>query len=218
MADESYDIDGDVSRFLQTPPPESHPLAVAAPDDDEPVAPHVGAPQDAPAVVQVGVALQTPPLNPDPAPANVENRQAPTMDVGPPPPCDLAPAALAPTDPASSFEALFDDIVLPDLGTMSLYDEFMDDEDNDEVDQALIRSIEDAGNADISSALAEHTAVPPAEEDLDFVPFVRGQLDCSNCRSIREVLHESGKRITRTQLAHYLQNSVYCSLLDTKLP
>jgi hypothetical protein len=166
----------------------------------------------------VGVALQTPPLNPDPAPANVENRQAPTMDVGPPPPCDLAPAALAPTDPASSFEALFADIVLPDLGTMSLYDEFMDDEDNDEVDQALIRSIEDAGNADISSALAEHTAVPPAEEDLDFVPFVRGQLDCSNCRSIREVLHESGKRITRTQLAHYLQNSVYCSLLDTKLP
>ena len=34
MADESYDIDGDVSRFLQTPPPESHPLAVAVPDVD----------------------------------------------------------------------------------------------------------------------------------------------------------------------------------------
>ncbi|RLN07270.1 hypothetical protein C2845_PM11G15780 [Panicum miliaceum] len=189
MSDEAYNIDGDVSRFLQTPPPESHLLAVAAPDD-EPAAPDVGAPQEAPAVFQVGVALQTPPLNPDPAPANedVENRQAATMDVEPPQPCDPVPAALATTDPTPSFEALFDDIVLPDLGTMSLYDGFMDEGD-DEV-EALIRSIEDAGNTDISSALAEHT-VPPAEEDLDFVPFVRGQLDCTNCRSVREVLHES---------------------------
>ena len=205
MADEAYDIDGDVSRFLQTPPPpESHLLAAAAPDDDEPTASHVGAPQDAPGVVHVGVAaLQTPPLNPDPAPANddVDNRQALTMDVDPPPPppppCDLvAPTALATTDPTPSFEALFDDIVLPDLGTMSLYDEFMDDGD-DEVD-ALIRSVEDASNTDMTTALAEHTAVHPAEED--FVPFVRGQLDCSNCRSVREVLHESGKRITRNLL------------------
>jgi hypothetical protein len=191
MSDESYDIDG-VSRFLQTPPPESHLLAVTA-ADVEPAAPPVGAPQDPPAGVhQVGLVLQTPPLNPEPAPANnVGNRQAPTMDVEPPPPPpprDPVPAARATTDPTPSFEALFDDIVLPDLGTMSLYDEFMDDGDDEEV-EALIRSVEDAGN---TGALAEHS-VPPAEEDLDFVPFVRGQLDCSNCRSVREVLHESGK-------------------------
>ncbi|RLM78975.1 hypothetical protein C2845_PM12G12680 [Panicum miliaceum] len=187
MSDEAYDIDGDVSRFLQTPPPESHLLAVAA-ADDEPAAPHDGAPQDPPAGVhQVGLVLQTPPLNPEPAPANdVGNRQAPTMDVEPPPPRDPVPAARATTHPTPSFEALFDDIVLPDLGTMSLYDELMDDGDDEEV-EALIRSVEDAGN---TGALAEHS-VPPAEEDLDFVPFVCGQLDCSNCRSVREVLHES---------------------------
>ncbi|CAL4969739.1 unnamed protein product [Urochloa decumbens] len=211
MSDEAYNPIADVSRYLQTPPPESHNI-LAAPGD-EPVASHVvGAPQDVhvPAV-QMGVApapLEAPPLlNPDPAfglpppaPTNsVENNQ----DVQPPPqaygfPDDPvpAPAAMASNDdPVASFEGLFDDIVLPNLETMSLSDDdwFMDDGDDDEV-EALIRSIEDtSGNTDMGSGVAEHTAVPRVEEDyyLNFVPFVHGELDCSNCRSVREMLHES---------------------------
>ncbi|CAN6278392.1 unnamed protein product [Urochloa humidicola] len=79
---------------------------------------------------------------------------------------------------------------------MSLNDDdwFMDDGDDDEV-EAFIRSIEDAAgnNTDIGdNAVAEDTAVPRVEEDyLNFVPFVRGELDCSNCRSVREMFHES---------------------------
>ncbi|CAL4888108.1 unnamed protein product [Urochloa decumbens] len=181
MSDEAYDPIADVSRYLQTPPPESHNI-LAAPGD-EPVASHVvGAPQDVPAV-QMGVApapLEAPPLlNPDPA-------------FGLPPP--------APTNSVeNNQDGLFDDIVLPNLETMSLSDDdwFMDDGDDDEV-EALIRSIEDAsGNTDIGSGVAEHTAVPRVEDDyyLNFVPFVRGELDCSNCRSVREMLHESAEAV-----------------------
>nr|CAB3449697.1 unnamed protein product [Digitaria exilis] len=127
MSDDAYDPDGDVSRYLQTPPLESHLLT--APDDDPAVASHVGATEDVPAAVQT-------PLNANPA-------------------C----------------------IVLPNLENMSLHDQFM--YETDDV----------VGNTDIGNASAEHT-VPPIE-DLNFVPFVRGQLDCSNCRSVRDVLHES---------------------------
>ncbi|CAL4888279.1 unnamed protein product [Urochloa decumbens] len=209
MANNGYDHDGDVSRFfLKTPPPESHLLA---PPDDEPAASHVGAPQEAPAT-QMGVAAATlgtttMPLNPDPAmgipaPAtNSENHPALAVDMQPPQAHGLSddPApddeVMASNDPMPSFEALFDDIVFPNLETMSLNNDdllFIDDAHDERLD-ALIRSIEDAGNADIGSGVAEGTAVPVVEEDedyMDFVPFVRGELDCSNCRSVREMLHE----------------------------
>ncbi|CAN6244127.1 unnamed protein product [Urochloa humidicola] len=151
------------------------------------------------------MGLAPPPLNPDPAfcfpPAptddGVETNQdvQPTEAYGFPDDPVPAPAMMASNDdPVASFDALFDDIVLPNLGTMSLQDDdlFMDDGDDDEV-EALIRSIEDGGNnTDIGSGVAEDTAVPRVEEDsLNFVPFVRGELDCSNCRSVREMLHES---------------------------
>ncbi|CAN6237935.1 unnamed protein product [Urochloa humidicola] len=199
MADKGY---GDVSHFLQTPPPESD-------GGDEPVASHVvGAPQDVPGVQMGVVALATPHAGPAfglPAPAtdDGENHPALAVDVQPPqthggfPDDDPAPAVMANNDPMALLDAFFfDDIVLPNLETMSLLNDadddlFIDDVGEDEVD-ALIRSIEDAGNVDISSGVAEDTAVPLVEKDyLDFVPFVRGELDCSNCRSVREMLHES---------------------------
>ncbi|CAN6244080.1 unnamed protein product [Urochloa humidicola] len=200
MADKGYDdTDGDVSHFLQMPALESY-------GGDEPVASHaVAAPKDVLAV-QMGLAAleMTPPPNPDPAfgfPAPTtdgENHPALAVDVQPPQadgfPNDPAPAVMA-YDPMASLEALLgDDIILPNLETISLNDDdlFMDDGDDDEV-QAFIRSIEDAtGNTDISSEVEEHTAMPHVDEDyLNFVPFVRGELDCSNCRSVREMLHES---------------------------
>nr|TKW38786.1 hypothetical protein SEVIR_1G138400v2 [Setaria viridis] len=252
MSDEAYDSDGDVIRFLQIVlPPESHLLAEPS---DVPVASHVGAPQDAPAAVQMGMALQTPSLNPDPAfgfPApttDIENHQALATDVAshvivapqdvpavqmdmalerlpPPPNPDLAfgfpaqttddvennqalvmdeqppqaygfpddpvPSVMASNDPMPSFETLFDDdIVLSNLGAMSLHgDQFMDDDGDEDEFEAFIRSIEDdAGHTNMGSAIAEHTV--PRVEDMNFVPFVLGELDCSNCRSVREMLHE----------------------------
>ncbi|XP_066351463.1 uncharacterized protein [Miscanthus floridulus] len=171
-----YDADGDISRYLQTPSLDSHVLAVP---DGEPVATHVGAPQHVPPV-QGGVALPTalpPPLNMSMAFGNdddVQNQHAMTVDVQP-----LQGQGL---DDGHS--------VLPELlGTLSLYDHYSMDDEDYSVD-ALFKSAEDAGNND-SSAVAEH-AVFPVEEGLTFVvPFVRGQLDCSKCRSVREVLHES---------------------------
>ncbi|CAO2038561.1 unnamed protein product [Urochloa humidicola] len=202
MSDEAYDPFADVSVYLQTPPPpESHLLAAPS---DEHMASHVTeTPQDAPAVQMVVVP---PPLNPEPAfgfppAASTDGVERTNKDVQPPEaygfPDDPvpAPAMIASSDdPVASFDGLFDDIVLPNLGTISLHDDdlFMDDGDDDEV-EALIRSIEDGGNnTDIGSGVAEDTAVPHVEEDnLNFVPFVRGELDCSNCRSVREMLHES---------------------------
>ncbi|CAL5022378.1 unnamed protein product [Urochloa decumbens] len=195
MANNGHDHNGDISRFfLQTPPPESHLLA--PPDGDEPAASHVGAPQDVPAAAPLG----TTPLNPDPA-TDSENHPVLAVDMQPPQPDGLSddPApdeVMASNDPMLSIEDLFDDIVFPtNLETMSLNNDdllFIDDADDEELD-ALIRSIEDAGNADIGSGVPEDTAVPLVEEDedyLDFVPFVRGELDCSNCRSVRDMLHE----------------------------
>lgn len=193
MSHDAYDPDSDISRYLQTPPLESHLLTAPA------VASHVTAPEDVPAVHQT-------PLNANPAslgfPAPttnevVENHQAAltTMDVQPPAQAYGFPEdpVLARIDALPSFDAIFDDIVLPNLENMSLYDQFMDDRDDVvRVDEALIKNLEDQSDTDIGNAAAEHT-VPPIEEDLNFVPFVRGQLDCSNCRSVRDVLHESGK-------------------------
>jgi hypothetical protein len=34
--------------------------------------------------------------------------------------------------------------------------------------------------------------VPPVGDGLAYVPFVEGQLDCTVCRTVREVLHETG--------------------------
>ncbi|KAF8758210.1 hypothetical protein HU200_010575 [Digitaria exilis] len=63
---------------------------------------------------------------------------------------------------------------------MSLHGQFMYDRDDA------------VGNTDIGNASAEHTVSPI--EDLNFVPFVCSQLDCSNCRSVWDVFHESGLR------------------------
>ncbi|KAJ1262041.1 hypothetical protein BS78_09G076800 [Paspalum vaginatum] len=180
-SDEVYDADGDVGRYLQTPLPESNLFAMP---DDEPVETHVGAPpQNVPLAVQSSVAPPTPP-NPSPAafgfqkaPTNdAENHlqlQTMTMEVPPPQPCGFPDPQQArqgrSDDPMPSFEATLDEsAVLPNIGAMSLYD------------------------CDDDHAVAEDTVSPcPVAEDLNFVPFVRGQLDCSKCRSVREVLHES---------------------------
>ncbi|KAF8644464.1 hypothetical protein HU200_066459 [Digitaria exilis] len=202
--DEAYDPDGDVSRYVKTPPLESH-LLLTAPEDEPAVASHVGATEDVPA------AVQTPPdANPAsfgfPAPTNevFENNQALTMDVQPPAQAygfakDPVPAAVHARIDPPSLEAIFDDIVLPNLENMSLYDQFMYDRDDV------------VGNTDAGNSSAEHT-VPLIEEDLDFVPFIRGQLDCSNCRSVRDVLHESGKN-TIAQII-----PTYTSCLRQRMP
>ena len=82
-----------------------------------------------------------------------------------------------------------------------MYDYYSMDDGDDSID-ALFKSAEDAGNNGNSAAWAEHSAVFPVEEGLTFVPFVRGQLDCSKCRSVREVLHESGNKSTLLEFTH----------------
>ncbi|WVZ96878.1 hypothetical protein U9M48_042460 [Paspalum notatum var. saurae] len=171
--------------------------------DGEPAETHVGAPpQNVPLAVQGGVA---PPTPPNPSPAAVSFQQASTnndahknhlqlqamaMEVQAPQPCSFFPGPEVAgqgrsDDPMPSF----DGNVLPNIGAMSLYDngdQLMADDGDDWI-EALINSDEDEGignNTTDGSAVAE-------DDDLNFVPFVRGQLDCSKCRSVREVLHES---------------------------
>jgi hypothetical protein len=137
----------------------------------------------------------TPPLNMSMAFVNdddVQNHDAMTVDVQP-----LQGQYGSPADRVRAVPASLDDghSVLPELlGTLSLYDHYSMDDGDYSVD-ALFKSAEDAAGNNHSSAVAEH-AVFPVEEGLTFVPFVRGQLDCSKCRSVREVLHESGNKST----------------------
>jgi hypothetical protein len=184
MSDEVYDADGDISRYLQTPSLGSHVLAV--PDGEPVAATHVGAPQHVPPV-QGGVALPTaptPPLNMSMAFGNddvVQNHHAMTVDV-------------QPLQGQYGFPA--EHSVLPELlGALSLYDHYSMEDDGDDSVDALFKSAEDAGGNNGSSAVAEHS-VFPVDEGLTFVAFARGQLDCSKCRSVREVLHESGNKNT----------------------
>ncbi|KAJ1253493.1 hypothetical protein BS78_K249000 [Paspalum vaginatum] len=168
-SDEVYDADGDVGRYLQTPLPESNLFAMP---DDEPVETHVGAPPQ-----NVPLAVQSSPCGfPDPQQARQGRSD----------------------DPMPSFEATLDEsAVLPNIGAMSLYDcdddQLMTNDWDDDWVEALSKIADDAGNNNTNgSAVAEDTVSPcPVAEDLNFVPFVRGQLDCSKCRSVREVLHES---------------------------
>jgi len=210
MSDEVYDADGDISRYLQTPSLDSHVLAVP---DGEPVATHVGAPQHVPPV-QGGEALPTappPPLDMSMAFGNdddVQNHHAMTGDVqllqghqyGFP--ADRVQAVPARLDDRPCSEPTLEHSVLPALlGTLSLHDHYSMENGDYSVD-ALFKSAaaEDAGNND-SGAVAEHS-VFPVEEGLTFVPFDRGQLDCSKCRSVREVLHESGNKSTLLEFTH----------------
>ena len=207
MSDEVYDADGDISRYLQTPSLESHVLAVS---DGEPVATHVRAPQHVPPV-HGGAALPTappPPLNMSMAFGNdddVQNHHVMTVDVQPLQgqygfPADRVRAVPASLDDLPCSEPTLEHSVLPELlGTLSLHDHYSMDDGDYSVD-ALFKSAEDAGNND-SGAVAEHS-VFPVEEGLTFVPFVRGQLNCSKCRSVREVLHESGNKSTLLEFTH----------------
>jgi hypothetical protein len=96
---------------------------------------------------------------------------------------------------------------------------------NDGLDElaALLNRIE-VGNATGGDAVAEREVQPdvrPVKEDnIIFVPLVRGQLDCTKCCTIRELLHESGileKRasipILCTQLTHIIFLCVQNTLL-----
>ena len=193
MSDEVYDADGDISRYLQTPSLE--PLVLAVPDDGETAATHVvGAPQHVPPPVLGGVALPTAPTTPvnlsmEFGNDDVQNNHAMTMDMQP---LQGQGQYGFPADHATLPEQ---SCVLPELlGALSLYDHYSMDDGDDDTVHALFKSAEDAGNNHSSAVAAEHSVLPVEEDLITFVPFVLGQLDCSKCRSVREVLHESGNK------------------------
>lgn len=81
----------------------------------------------------------------------------------------------------------------------------------DEELAALFSGMDLAGNNAALMEVEPADDVRPVEEaPICFVPFVRGQLDCTNRRSVPEILHESGK-ITNTlshgRMAHLLLGS-----------
>jgi hypothetical protein len=39
---------------------------------------------------------------------------------------------------------------------------------------------------------AEDEVVPPGKEGLAYVPLVEGQVDCTRCRTVRVLLHQTG--------------------------
>lgn len=133
--------------------------------------------------------------------------QAPAMDIQIQPPQMLPAAEQAygyiPEPPLAAatgvgFDALpsFDEDMFLDApagGIPSLYD-------GEDEFSALFRDLDQVGAAAGEPAMEVELAVdvPPVEEDPVFVPFVPGQLDCTNCHTVRELLHESGKLTTRT--------------------
>ncbi|KAL6864870.1 hypothetical protein ACP4OV_016021 [Aristida adscensionis] len=75
-----------------------------------------------------------------------------------------------------------------DAGGSPLYENFLLDEE-EETEEDISRSIED-GVIALGGAMAE-LQVGHVEESSFFVPYVHGQLDCTHCCTIREVLHQS---------------------------
>jgi len=58
---------------------------------------------------------------------------------------------------------------------------------------AMLDDLEAGGSGSAAAAGAEAAALCPGEEDVAFRPIVRGQLDCSRCRTVREVVTLNGK-------------------------
>jgi len=58
---------------------------------------------------------------------------------------------------------------------------------------AMLDDLEAGGSGSAAAAGAEADALCPGEEDVAFRPIVRGQLDCSRCRTVREVVTLNGK-------------------------
>ncbi|KAL6864871.1 hypothetical protein ACP4OV_016022 [Aristida adscensionis] len=80
------------------------------------------------------------------------------------------------------------------LGSPSLYDHaFLLDDEPDATDTE--KSIED-GIAALGGTMAGLDMYPAVEEEPHFVPYVHGQLDCSRCCTVREVVHQGEKHKT----------------------
>ncbi|KAL6634593.1 hypothetical protein ACP70R_027264 [Stipagrostis hirtigluma subsp. patula] len=76
-------------------------------------------------------------------------------------------------------------------GCPSLHDQITNDGE-DEIDR-LMKNMEMEEIYAVDGPMAEHVDVvgPVEEDDITFVPFTRGQLGCTNCRTVREVVHQS---------------------------
>ncbi|TVU03931.1 hypothetical protein EJB05_50514 [Eragrostis curvula] len=105
------------------------------------------------------------------------------FNVGPNATGDAAPATGV-NDALPSFEGMFHDA--PE--SQPLNDQFMMNDEEDGL-AAIFRGT-DVGNAS-GGAAVEPGDVRPAEEHPVFVPFVHGQVDCTNCDTVWEALQES---------------------------
>ncbi|TVT98202.1 hypothetical protein EJB05_56521, partial [Eragrostis curvula] len=96
-----------------------------------------------------------------------------------------AAAATRVDDALPSFEGMFHGA--PE--SQPLNDQFMNDNGEEEGLAAIFRGT-DVGNAS-GGAAVEPSDVRPVEEHPVFVPFVPGQVDCTNCDTVWEALQES---------------------------
>jgi hypothetical protein len=109
---------------------------------------------------------------------------------------DPTPMLCDGVDEASLFQAntnmhMLVNGVVPDPSP-SVYEQLIND---GEVElAAILRDIERGDNADAAAAGAALNDVHPVKEDVFFRPIIRGQLDCSRCRSVREVVCLDGNK------------------------
>jgi hypothetical protein len=76
---------------------------------------------------------------------------------------------------------------------------------------AMLDDIEAGGSGGAgggAEADAPDAALCPAEEDVAFRPIVRGQLDCSRCRTVREVVTLNGRH-KQAHVVLYLHIYIY---------
>jgi hypothetical protein len=109
---------------------------------------------------------------------------------------DPTPMLCDGVDEASLFQAntnmhMLGNGVVPDPSP-SVYEQLIND---GEVElAAILRDIERGDNANAAAAGAALNDVHPVKEDVFFRPIIRGQLDCSRCRSVREVVCLDGNK------------------------
>jgi hypothetical protein len=90
--------------------------------------------------------------------------------------------------------------VVPDPSP-SLYEQLINDGEPELA--AIIRDIERGDNAAGSAAAgAAQNDMHPVKEEIFFRPTIRGQLDCSRCRSVREVSCLDGNKQGRSSPIH----------------
>lgn len=87
--------------------------------------------------------------------------------------------------------------VIPDDPSPSLYQQLVNDGEGELA--AIIRDIErgDNAGAGASAGAALNDDVHPVKENVFFREIIRGQLDCSRCRSVREVVCQDGNKEAR---------------------